>query len=92
MVEKALQYIEENQTRFLQELQEFLRFPSVSTQSARKNDLLACAHWLCDHLANIGLESRLVEGAGHPIVWARAPGRSSKRIIIYGTLNKSDES
>lgn len=91
MVEKAFAYIEKNQARFVQELQEFLRFPSVSTQPARRGDLLKCARWLADHLAKIGLESRLIEDHGHPIVWAKAPAKTSRRVIIYGHYDVQPE-
>ena len=38
------QYIAENQDRFLNELFELLRIPSVSSQSAHKDDMVNCAN------------------------------------------------
>jgi len=90
-MQKILEYIESNQERFLEELQTFLRFPSVSAQPAHKQDMIDCARWLVDHLAGIGLESKLIEGKGHPIVWARAQGQSDRRLIIYGHYDVQPE-
>ncbi len=43
MTNRAMEYIEANKDRFLAELQEFLRFPSVSSQTAHEPDVMACA-------------------------------------------------
>ncbi len=91
MITKAFEYISKNETRFIKELQGFLRFPSVSTQIARKNDLWQCATWLKNHLENIGLQTQLIGADGHPIVLATAKGRSSKRLIIYGHYDVQPE-
>jgi len=84
MVTKTLAYVGENRARFIQELQDFLRFPSVSNQSAHANDVMECARWLRSHLESIGLEARLIEGDGHPIVEARGSGQSNRKLILYG--------
>jgi acetylornithine deacetylase/succinyl-diaminopimelate desuccinylase-like protein len=63
----------------------FLRFPSISTDDAYSENLGECAHWLVERLNRIGLETKLVSTAGHPIVWAKSkhqPGR--KTVMIYG--------
>ena len=36
-------YIEENETRFLDELFSLLRIPSISSQSEHKDDMVRCA-------------------------------------------------
>ena len=90
-MEKVSSYIEENRDRYLEELQTFLRFASVSAQPAHKQDMIDCAQWLVDHLAGIGLETKLIKGDGHPIVWARAKGQSDRRLIIYGHYDVQPE-
>ena len=42
------QYIRENGQRFVEELSELLRIPSISAESAHAPDMLRCAEWLCD--------------------------------------------
>ena len=43
----ATEYIDKNKERFLEELFDLLRIPSVSAQpSLHKNDMVRCAEWL----------------------------------------------
>src|SRR5579864_4774584 len=69
----------------LAEYFDFLRFPSVSTDPERAGDVAACATWLERKLTSLGLETRVVPTAGHPIVLAKnvhQPGR--RTVMIYG--------
>jgi len=67
------------------DLFEFLRFPSVSTQSEHAVDLIACAEWLKAKLTSLGLETAVRETGGHPAVVARTPHDPDKRtVLIYG--------
>jgi len=86
-LEKIIRYLRENQPRFIRELVEYVRFPSVSAQPRHRKDMTACANWLLRHCDKIGLRARLCPTAGHPIVIAKTPRpRSSKRphYVIYG--------
>jgi acetylornithine deacetylase/succinyl-diaminopimelate desuccinylase-like protein len=82
----ALNYARVHHSKFLSELNEFLRFPSVSSQPQRRVDVKRCAHWLARHLQAIGLDRvRVIPTRGNPIVyasWLHAPGRPI--LIIYG--------
>ena len=63
----------------------FLRFPSVSTDNRFASNVRECAEWVSQKLAAIGLESKVVSTAGHPIVWARNEHRPGRRtVLIYG--------
>jgi acetylornithine deacetylase/succinyl-diaminopimelate desuccinylase-like protein len=63
----------------------FLRFPSVSTDNQFASNVRECAEWVSQKLAAIGLESKVVPTAGHPIVWARNEHRPGRRtVLIYG--------
>ena len=76
----------------LELLFEFLRFPSVSTDPARKDAVANCATWLSGKLAEFGLESSVHPTEGHPIVVARnghRPGR--KTVLIYGHYDVQPE-
>ena len=83
---RTLAYARENRPRFLAELKEYIRFPTVGTQPAHAGDLKKCAAWLASHLRRIGLEGVSVfPTRGHPIVyaeWRRAP--SAPTVLIYG--------
>ena len=73
----VLDYLKRNQARFVAELCEFLRFPSVSAQPQHGKDMRACAEWLAEHCRRIGLDARVCPTRGHPIVLAKTPVRSS---------------
>jgi acetylornithine deacetylase/succinyl-diaminopimelate desuccinylase-like protein len=82
-------YLKQNQARFVSELCEYLRFPSVSAQPQHGKDMQACADWLADHCRRIGLAPRVCPTPGHPIVLAKTPaaktnGKSRPRFVVYG--------
>jgi acetylornithine deacetylase/succinyl-diaminopimelate desuccinylase-like protein len=86
-MQSVLDYLKQNQSRFVAELCDYLRFPSVSAQPQHKPDLEACAGWLVDHCRNIGLESKLCPTSGHPIVVAKTPrtnGTRKPHFMVYG--------
>jgi acetylornithine deacetylase/succinyl-diaminopimelate desuccinylase-like protein len=82
-------YLKENQSRFIDELCAYVRFPSVSAQAPHRSDMQACADWLVAHCQNIGLSARLCATQGHPVVVAKTPPQSAngvarKHFVIYG--------
>jgi acetylornithine deacetylase/succinyl-diaminopimelate desuccinylase-like protein len=86
-MQAVLDYLKRNQARFVAELCDYLRFPSVSAQPPHKKDLRACAGWLVNHCRRIGLDARLCPTAGHPIVVAKTPrakGPRKPHYMIYG--------
>lgn len=64
-------------------LLEFLRFPSISAQSAHAADVQACANWLAEKMRSLGFESRVEPTAGHPVVLARSTPDPSKRTVLF---------
>jgi acetylornithine deacetylase/succinyl-diaminopimelate desuccinylase-like protein len=84
--QRALSYARTRKAKFVSELKDFLRFPSVSSQPQRANDLKKCAHWLANHLRHIGLERvKVIPTPGQPVVyavWQRTPDRPT--VLIYG--------
>lgn len=83
----VLDYLNTHRERFVRELCDYVRFPSVSAQPAHKPDLRACADWLVAHCQAIGLEAQLCPTAGHPIVLAQTPRRAGVRkphFVVYG--------
>src|SRR5438045_1985831 len=69
----------------LEENYSFLRFPSVSTDAKFADKVRECADWVSKKLTTIGLESKVVPTAGHPIVWARNKHRNGRpTVLIYG--------
>lgn len=87
MINEILSYIENNKSRYLEELKVFLSYPSISTLSANRNDVIACADYLKDHCRKIGLENASVlSTGGHPVVyadWLHA-GDDKPIVLVYG--------
>lgn len=79
-------YARQHRGRFLRELTDFVRFPTVSAQPAHANDLKKCAAWLANHLRKVGLDNvRVIPTKRHPVVyadWKRTPGRPT--VLVYG--------
>lgn len=72
-------------TSELEQLFEFLRFPSVSTDERHRGDVRACAGFLVEKARSLGLEAELHETLGHPVVVARNTHREGRRnVLIYG--------
>ncbi len=69
----------------LAEFFDFLRFPSVSTDSRHREDVRRCAGFLVDKCRSMGLSAELHETPGHPIVVARStPKPDRPTVLIYG--------
>jgi acetylornithine deacetylase/succinyl-diaminopimelate desuccinylase-like protein len=85
-VSRALHYADAHRQRFLSELKEFVRFPSVSAQPRHAGDVKKCAAWLAQHLRRIGLQQVSVFNTPrHPIVYAEWRGLpNSPTLLIYG--------
>jgi acetylornithine deacetylase/succinyl-diaminopimelate desuccinylase-like protein len=85
-MEKVINYIEQNKSRYLNELKDLLAIPSISTTPENKPDIERCARWLADHLKTIGLENiQIFPTSGHPIVYADwLHAEESPTILIYG--------
>src|SRR5579862_1488367 len=67
----AVSYARDNQQRFLDELKDLLRIPSVSTDPDRKDDVRKAAEKVAAELKRIGFENvEIISTQGHPLVYA----------------------
>ena len=86
MTSPAVTYARQNNPRFLNELKDLLRIPSVSTLPENKGDCRRTAEVLAAEFTRIGLEhARLIETDSHPLVyadWLHAPGKPT--VLCYG--------
>ena len=86
-MENILKYINDNREVFVDELKEFLRIPSISTNPDNKKDVRKCAEYVKAQLEKIGLENiNIFDTPGHPVVygeWLKA-GDDKPTILIYG--------
>jgi acetylornithine deacetylase/succinyl-diaminopimelate desuccinylase-like protein len=79
-------YQEKNKDRFLQELLELLRIPSISAKTENKADMVACAEAVKQRLLEAGADKvDIYPTAGHPIVYGEKIIDASKpTVLVYG--------
>ena len=79
-------YINNNKAKFLTELFEFIKIPSVSADIKFKDDVLKAASFLEENLHQIGADNvEVFPTAGHPIVYAdKIFDTSLPTILVYG--------
>ncbi|MBP6624342.1 MAG: dipeptidase [Chitinophagaceae bacterium] len=80
------EYQEQHQDRFLQELFDLLRIPSVSADSTRNADTAACAEAVKESLLKAGCDvAEVCPTNGHPIVFAqKIVDPSLPTVLTYG--------
>ena len=82
----AISYARENQQRFLSELKDLLRIPSISTLPEHKSDVQKAAEFIASELRRVGMGNvEVIATSGHPLVyadWLHAPGRPT--VLCYG--------
>src|SRR5690625_547418 len=79
-------YIDENKERFLDELFELLRIPSISADPKHKDDIRKTAELVKDHFDKIGMENtEICETPGYPVVYAeKIIDEELPTILVYG--------
>ncbi|MBW3581739.1 MAG: dipeptidase [Euryarchaeota archaeon] len=83
----VLEHIGKEQDRYVSDLQEFVRIPSVSADPKHKEDVRAAAEWLMGRLEQAGMENvTLVETSGHPGIVADHlhAGPDAPTLLVYG--------
>ncbi|HMQ67886.1 MAG TPA: dipeptidase [Ignavibacteria bacterium] len=86
-MEKILNYISDNKDNFVEQLKEFLKIPSISTNQENVKDMKTCAEFVRNEMISVGLDNvKIMETPGHPVVygeWLHA-GDDKPTILIYG--------
>ncbi|HQD08067.1 MAG TPA: dipeptidase [Flavihumibacter sp.] len=79
-------YQEQEKDRFLLELIELLKIPSISARSEHKADMLRCAEAVKERLLAAGADKAVVyETEGHPIVYGEKIIDAAKpTVLVYG--------
>ncbi|HZQ92108.1 MAG TPA: dipeptidase [Terriglobales bacterium] len=90
----ALGYAQQNQQRFLSELKDLLRIPSVSTLPQHKSDVERAAHFIASELKRIGFENvELIPTQGHPLIyadWLHATGKPTALCYAHYDVQPPD--
>lgn len=80
------QYFDQNKQKFLDELFELLRIPSISADPAYHNDIVEAANYIKNKLITAGADKvELCETAGNPIVYGeKIIDPSLPTVLVYG--------
>jgi acetylornithine deacetylase/succinyl-diaminopimelate desuccinylase-like protein len=85
MASSAVDFARNNQQRFLNELKDLLRIPSVSTLEEHKPDIQKAADYVANNLRTIGMENvEIIPTKGHPLIyadWLHAAGKPT--VLCY---------
>src|ERR1700757_3410879 len=85
MASPAVAYARQHQQRFLAELKDLLRIPSISTLAEHKGDVERAADYVASELRRVGMENvEVIPTKGHPLLyadWLHAPGRAT--VLCY---------
>ena len=85
MASSAVDFARSNQQRFLNELKDLLRIPSVSTLEEHKPDMQKAAEFVASELRRIGMENvEVIPTKGHPLIyadWLHAAGKPT--VLCY---------
>ncbi|MGY8746831.1 MAG: dipeptidase [Pirellulales bacterium] len=78
-------YLSENHDRFESDLFEWLRMPSIGTDSAYDADVHRTAEWLAQKFVDMGLQTETIETCGHPLIYAESPEiEGAPTVLVYG--------
>ena len=79
-------YIKQNKNRFLEELIDLLKIPSISADPKYKSDVLEAAEIIKKRLEEAGVDhAEICETEGYPIVFAeKIIDRSLPTVLVYG--------
>jgi acetylornithine deacetylase/succinyl-diaminopimelate desuccinylase-like protein len=88
-MEKFRKYIEDNRERFLGELFEFIRIPSVSAKTENRQDMERCAAFVRDSLLAAGADrAEVFATEGHPIVFGeKVVDETFPTVLVYGNYD-----
>ena len=86
ILKQIIEYIDKNKNNYINELKEFLRIPSISTDPNYKKDVNRCAQFVKSKLIDAGLNKvKVIKTKRHPLVygeWLNAKGKPT--VLIYG--------
>lgn len=86
-IENALAFARANQQRFIDELAEFVRIPSVSTDPNARPEMQRAAEFVAGQLRSLGFQRvQIYPTARHPVVFGERldAGPSRPTVLIYG--------
>jgi len=82
-LEKVFAYLAEHEERHIAQLCDWLRIPSISSESEHKSDVIAAARFIADELDGLGLQVEVIDTSGHPLVYAEGAQQPGRRTLLF---------
>lgn len=84
-MEDVKKYIESNKDRFVEELFGLIRIPSISSESARKDDMMRAAEYWKESLLKAGADlAKIMPSEGNPVVYGeKIISESAPTVLVY---------
>ena len=81
----VLDRIDHEKGRYLDELKDYIRIPSISTDPEYRDDVLGAAEYLRSQMETAGLEAETIETDGYPLVYGEWTGaEGAPTVLFYG--------
>ena len=86
MIDKVLEYVKENEGKYADRLKDWLRIPSISTDSTCGDEMDRAAKWVADLFDGCGIKCEIVPTEGWPAVLADTGpvDGGGPTVLIYG--------
>ena len=84
-MQEVIDTIQSGKDEHIEKLKDWLRIPSVSTDSKHKDDVRRAGEFVMEELREGGFDVEMHDTPGHPVVtgsWLGAPGE--KTLLVYG--------
>ncbi len=81
--EKILGYLDSHRDEHVDQLVEFLKIPSISSQSDHDQDTRRAASFVADELKELGLAVEVVDLGGHPLIYAETEIRPDRKTLLF---------
>ncbi len=81
MNKELFQWVDEHKDDFVSELQTLLRQPSIATTNTGMKE---CAELTLKIMNDAGIDSRLYQTKGFPVIVGTVKGKSDKTVLVYG--------
>jgi acetylornithine deacetylase/succinyl-diaminopimelate desuccinylase-like protein len=81
--QKVLDYLDANKQKHVDQLCDFLRIPSISSQSDHDDDSRRASVFVADELKELGLAVEIIELGGLPLVYAQTEIRPDRKTLLF---------
>lgn len=81
--DRVLAYLAEHQQHHLDQLCDWLRIPSVSSENQYDDDTKRAAGFVADELKDLGLAVEIIDRGGHPLIFAEGEQRPDRKTLLF---------